>query len=255
MEAVAAGLHVISIADHDTTSGIGEALEAQKSYEIIVVPGVEISASHPEGEVHILGYWMDYDDPDFQAFLDKPRSSRMHRIVEMCQRLTDIGLEVQPEEVYEVKGGKEGVGRPHLAKVMVEKGYVNDMEEAFERYLRKGRPAYVKRVKYTTAQTIAMIHRCGGISVIAHPGLLQDDGLIDGLIEEGAMGIEVLCHEHDRAAVERYSEMADRHGLLKTGGSDYHGDLLEKPFHLGDLEVPYQFYLDLEEARRRLRRT
>jgi predicted metal-dependent phosphoesterase TrpH len=170
----------------------------------------------------------------------------------MCKRLTDIGLEVRPEEVFEVKGGKGAVGRPHLAKVMVEKGYVKDMEEAFQHYLTAGGPAYVKRVKNTTAQTIAMIHRCGGISVIAHPGLIPDAGLIDCLIEEGVMGIEVLCHEHDAAAVERYSEMADRHGLLKTGGSDYHGDLLEKPFRLGDLEVPYQFYLDLEEARERI---
>jgi len=253
-EAADAGLCVISIADHDTTSGIAEALEAQKSYNIIVVPGVEISASHQQGEAHVLGYWMDYEDPDFQAFLEKPRSSRTQRIVEMCTRLTDIGLQVRPEEVFEVKGGKEGVGRPHLAKVMVEKGYVKDMEEAFQRYLREGRPAYVKRVKNTTAQTIAMIHQHGGISVIAHPGLIQDAGLIDSLIGEGAMGIEVLCHEHDSAAVERYSEIADRHGLLKTGGSDYHGDLLEKPFRLGDLEVPYQLYLDLEEARERLRR-
>jgi predicted metal-dependent phosphoesterase TrpH len=136
---------------------------------------------------------------------------------------------------------------------MVQKGYVKDMEEAFQRYLTAGGLAYVKRVKNTTAQTIDMIHRCRGISVIAHPGLIQDAGLIDCLIQEGAMGIEVLCHEHDSAAVERWSEMADRHGLLKTGGSDYHGNVLDHTFRLGDLEVPYQFYLDLEEARKRLR--
>jgi len=251
-EAAAAGLRVISIADHDTTSGVAEAIKAQKSYDIIVVPGVEVSASHPKGEAHILGYWMDHDDPDFQAFLEKPRSSRTPRIVEMCKRLTDIGMEVRPEEVFEEKGGEGAVGRPHLAKVMVQKGYVKDMEEAFQRYLTAGCPAYVKRVKNTTAETIDMIHRYRGVSVIAHPGLIQDAGLIDCLIQEGAMGIEVLCHEHDSAAVERWSEMADRHGLLKTGGSDYHGDMLEKPFRLGDLEVPYQFYLDLEEARKRL---
>ena len=164
-EAAAAGLRVISIADHDTTSGIAEALEAQDSHDIIVVPGVEISASHPKGEAHVLGYWMDYDDPEFQAFLEKPRSSRTQRIIEMCKRLTDIGLEVHPEEVIEEKGGKDAVGRPHLAKVMVEKGYVKDMEEAFQRYLTAGGPAYVKRVKNTTAETIAMIHRCRGISL------------------------------------------------------------------------------------------
>ena len=184
------------------------------------MPGVEISASHPLGEAHILGYWMNYEDPEFQAFLERPRSSRASRIVEMCERLTDIGLNVRPEEVFEEKGGEGAVGRPHLAKVLLAKGYVKDMEEAFRRYLSKGCPAYVKRVKNSTVETLAMIHRCGGISVIAHPGLIKDPRIIDDLILEGAMGIEVLCHEHDSASVERFSEMADRYGLLKTGGSD-----------------------------------
>ncbi|MGW8323361.1 MAG: PHP domain-containing protein, partial [Thermodesulfobacteriota bacterium] len=132
------------------------------------------------------------------------------------------------------------------------KGYVRDIEEAFRGYLTKGAPAYVKRIKNSTAETIAAIHRCGGISVIAHPGLLKNPGLVDSLIQEGAMGIEVLCHEHDTAAVERYSEMADRNGLLKTGGSDYHGDMLEKSFLLGDLRVPYRFYLEMKEAKDRI---
>ena len=250
--AAEAGLSVISIADHDTTSGIAEALEAQESHGVIVVPGVEISASHPSGDAHILGYWMDHDDPVFQAFLKEPRSTRISRIVEMCKRLCDLGLEVRPEEVFEEAGGKEAVGRPHLAKVLVAKGYVKEMEEAFLRYLTEGAPAYVKRVKNTTDETIAMIHRCGGISVIAHPSLIRDPGLVDALIREGAMGIEVLCHEHDSAAVQKFSDMADRDGLLKTGGSDYHGDMLEKPFRLGDLRVPYRFYLELKDARDRL---
>lgn len=251
-EAAEAGLRVISITDHDTTSGIDEAMEAQKSHDMIVVPGVEISASHPLGEAHILGYWVGHDDPVLQAFLAKPRSTRTSRIVEMCGRLCDLGLEVRPEEVFEVAGGKEAVGRPHLAKVLVAKGYVKEMEEAFRRYLREGSPAYVKRLKNKTDETIALIHRCGGISVIAHPGLLGDPGIVDSLIREGAMGIEVLCHEHDSADAERFSEMADRHGLLKTGGSDYHGDMLEKPFRLGELQVPYRFYLELKQARDRL---
>jgi predicted metal-dependent phosphoesterase TrpH len=251
-EARQAGLGVISVADHDTTSGVPEALEAQEGNDIIVVPGVEISASHPSGEAHILGYWMDYEDPAFQAFLARPRSTRSPRIVEMCKCLRGLGLEVEAEEVFEEAGGKEAVGRPHLAKVLVAKGYVKDMEEAFRGYLTKGAPAYVKRIKNSTAETIATIHRFGGISVIAHPGLLKDPGLVDSLIREGAMGIEVLCHEHDSAAAERYSEMAESKGLLKTGGSDYHGDMLEKSFRLGDLQVPYSFYLELKAAKARI---
>ena len=250
-EAARAGLRVLSITDHDTMSGVAEAVAAQDTYDVIVVPGVEISASHPSGEVHILGYWVDPADPAFQAFLERPRSTRAPRIIEMCERLRGIGLEVRPEEVFEEAGGRDAVGRPHLARVLLAKGYVSDMEEAFRNYLKEGTPGYVKRAKNTTADTIAMIHRCGGISVIAHPGLLKDPGLVDHLIQEGAMGIEVLCHEHDDDAVKRYSELADRNGLLKTGGSDYHGDMLERPYRLGDLKVPYPFYLELKEARDR----
>jgi predicted metal-dependent phosphoesterase TrpH len=194
---------------------------------------------------------MDCDDPAFQAFLEKPRSARGPRIVEMCKRLRGHGLDVQPEEVFEEAGGTESVGRPHLARVLLARGYVQGMEEAFSKYLGRGCPGYVKRIKNKTSETIAMIHRTGGISVIAHPGLLRDPGIVDSLIEEGAMGIEVLCHDHDEEAVKRYSELADRKGLLKTGGSDYHGDMLEKSFRLGDLKVPYQFYLDLQAARDR----
>lgn len=251
-EAARAGLRVLSIADHDTMSGVPEALAAQSAHDVLVVPGVEVSAEHPWGEVHILGYWVEPDDPVFEEFLERPRSARAPRIIEMCKRLDAMGLDVRPEEVFEEAGGRETVGRPHLAKVLLRKGYVGGMDEAFRKYLRKGTPGYVKRFKHGTAETIAMIHRCGGVSVIAHPGLCRDPELVDSLIAEGAMGIEVLCHEHDAETVKKYSELADRHGLLKTGGSDYHGEMLEKPFRLGDLRVPYSFYLELIEARNRI---
>ncbi len=253
-EAEEGGLSVIAIADHDTTAGVAEALEAQADHDVTVVQAVEISATHPLGEVHVLGYWVDFHDPGFQAFLERPRSGRRPRIVEMCRRLQGIGVDVQPEEVFQEAGGADSVGRPHLARVLLRKGVVGEMEEAFQKYLRRGAPGYVKRIKNGTAETIAMIHRVGGVSVIAHPGLLKDPGLCERLIEEGAMGLEVLCHEHDAEAVERFSNLADRNGLLKTGGSDYHGDMLEKPFRLGDLRVPYPYYLDLKEAKDRVGR-
>ena len=252
-EAAGAGLSVVAIADHDTMRGVPEALGAQEEHGVVVVPAVEMSASHPLGEPHILGYWIDHDDPVFQAFLERPRSSRIPRIIEMCKRLRDLGLEVRPEEVFEEAGGADAVGRPHLARVLIAKGYVRDVEEAFQRYLKQGAPAYAERVRNGTRETLDMIRRCGGVSVIAHPGLIRDPELLDCLIREGAMGIEVLCHEHNGEAVERYSRLADRHGLIKTGGSDYHGDMLGQPFRLGDLQVPYPFYLDLKEARDRIR--
>lgn len=252
-ESADAGLRVIAIADHDTTDGISEALEAQDRYGIVVIPGVEVSASDPMGEVHILGYWMDYEDAAFRAFLNKPCSARPDRIAEMCETLTGLGLPIEPAEVFALAGQSGSVGRAHLARVMLEKGYVGNMDEAFDRYLSNGAPAYVKRFKNSTGETISMIHECGGISVLAHPGLIHNPELITRLIEQGVKGIEVFCHDHDPQQTEAFSRMAQEHGLLITGGSDYHGAMLEKTFKLGDLKVPYSCYEKLKEARDRIR--
>ncbi len=250
-EAAEAGLKVIAIADHDTTDGLADALKVQKQYDITIIPAVEVSAADPKGEVHILGYWMNYEDPSFQNFLLKPRAARPDRIIEMCRKLTDIGLSVHPEEVFEKAGNRDAVGRPHLARVLLEKGYIKDMDEAFDRYLTEGCPAYVKRFKNTVDETLKMIHKSGGISVIAHPVLIKNQDIILELIEKGAMGMEVFCHDHDEKTTQKYVAMAENHGLLMTGGSDYHGEMLEKSFRLGDLKVPYELYLRLKEAKKR----
>ncbi len=249
-EAVEAGLAVISIADHDTTSGVKEAIETQTGNDIIIIPGVEVSATDPRGDAHILGYWIDFaEGSPFQAFLQEPFSSRPSRIIEMCRKLTDLGLPVTPEEVTEEAGGKGSIGRPHLARVMLKKGYIEDMEEAFQRYLTRGKPAYVERFKNTAAETISRIHECGGISVIAHPGLIDDPQLVPALIEQGIMGLEAYCHEHDQDMVDKLLQLAEQHNLLVTGGSDYHGEMLDQTFKLGDLQVPYECYEELTKAR------
>lgn len=251
-EARSAGLAVIALADHDTTDGVAEAVEAGRRLGVEVVPGVEISAEDPRGDIHILGYWMDYASPDFQAFLARPRSARPARIAEMCARLAALGMPVTPEEVQAVAGNASSVGRPHLARVLLDKGYVRSMEDAFRLYLREGCPAYVKRFKNPTGESIERIHASGGVSVIAHPGLVADPSLVDTLIAQGAMGIEVYCHTHGPAATRRFLALARRHGLLVTGGSDYHGAMLEKSFRLGDLKVPYACHERLKAAKERI---
>ncbi|MEW6440324.1 MAG: PHP domain-containing protein [bacterium] len=251
-EAHAAGLAVISITDHDTTAGLQEAVRTARARQIVLVPGVEISATHPAGEAHILGYWVDYEDAAFQEFLSSPLSTRSPRIAEMCKLLDALGLPVDPEEVFREAEEAASVGRPHIARVMLRKGYVTTMDEAFDRFLGEGQPAYVKRFKNTTADTIAMIHASKGVSVIAHPGLIRNPALITSLIREGVMGIEVYCHDHDPEKVRVLAALAEEHGLVVTGGSDYHGKMLEKTFRLGDLRVPYACYSRLEEARERL---
>ena len=251
-EAHDAGLKVIALADHDTTDGVAEAVQAGERYGVVVVPGVEISAEHPLGDVHILGYWMDYASAAFQTFLRRPRSARPARIAEMCAKLTALGLPVTPEEVRIVAGEASSVGRPHLARVLLEKGYVQNMEDAFRLYLREGCPAYVKRFKNPAEESIEHIHASGGISVIAHPGLIKEPSLVDTLIGQGVMGIEVYCHTHNGTMTERFLALARRHRLLVTGGSDYHGDMLEQTFRLGDLKVSYACYEELKAAKQRM---
>jgi predicted metal-dependent phosphoesterase TrpH len=253
-EAASRGLTVISITDHDTTDGLEEAIEAGRRHGIVVIPGVEISSADPREEVHLLGYYMDYHAAQFQAFLEAPRVSRVARIRRMCERLAACGVQVSPDEVLEEAGGSDSVGRPHLARVMVKKGYVSSMDEAFERFLGDGAPGYVKRSKNSVDETIEAIHRHGGISVIAHPGLFKNQDMVGHLIAKGVMGIEAYCHEHTTDMVERYLEIAAKAKLLVTGGSDYHGAMLEKSFRLGDLEVPERCYWALEGAYRGMAR-
>jgi len=251
--AAQAELGVIAIADHDSTDGLAEALVTAGSCGIQVVPAVEISATDPLGEVHILGYWIDYQEPGFQEFLSLPRSTRPHRIAEMCGRLSELGLPVDPQEVFALAGEEGSVGRGHLARVMIRKGYVRDFEEAFQGYLSHHAPAYVKRFKNSAADTISAIHRAGGVSVVAHPGLIENPDLVEILIARGVMGVEAYCHVHDPEQTQGYLCLARDHGLLVTGGSDYHGEGAGQSFRLGDLQVPYACYLKLREARDRLR--
>ncbi len=251
-EAASRGLEVISITDHDTTDGVEEAIEAGRRYGVVVIPGVEISSTDPREEVHLLGYYIDFRNPAFQEFLRQPQGSRIKRIQDMCEQLARCGIRITPEEVLEEAENSHSVGRPHVAKVLLRKGYVASMDEAFDRFLREGAPGYVKRSKNSVDATLNVIHNHGGISVIAHPGLFEDQGIVDYLVKKGVMGIEVYCHEHTPSMVEHYLEIAHRENLIVTGGSDYHGTMLEKSFRLGDLKVPESCYHSLERAYRRM---
>jgi predicted metal-dependent phosphoesterase TrpH len=221
------GLKAIAITDHDTVDGIAEALKAGNKTGVEVVPGVEISVDHI-GEIHILGYYIDYESPEFMEKMAMLQQYRNMRNLQMIEKLRRLGFNLTMEEV-ELEAGNGLVGRPHFAAVMVNKGYVKNFNEAFERYIGAGRPAYVKKEKLTPREGIEMIAVAGGIPVLAHPKYVKLNGYdgLESLIKElkgyGLRGIEAIYTKHTAEETRRFCKMAKRTGLLITGGSDFHG--------------------------------
>lgn len=252
------GVKALAITDHDTLDGLKEAIEAGVRYGVEIVPGLEISAEYSPGTMHILGYFIDLGSTQLQEQLNRLRAARDERNPRIVERLCALGMELSLEEVVEASGGKV-IGRPHFARVMVEKGYVESADEAFQKYLRKGAPAYVEKVRLHPRLALEAIHCAGGVAVLAHPYQLRvDDTETERVVEEmkeyGLDGIEVIYSRHNAKQVEYYSKLAARYDLLITGGSDFHG--LTKPdieigVGLGQLCVPEHLLDALKEHSRK----
>ena len=221
--AVERGLEVISITDHDSVGGVDEALAAAASGgRITVVPGVEINTDLSTGELHVLGYFIDYKDGDLVAALAKIRESRVGRAQKMLAKLQELGMPLEWQRVMDLARG-ESICRPHIAQAMLEKGYISDEREAFERYIGRDCPAYIGREKVGPADAVRIVKKAGGIPVLAHPADIVDvDNLIVDLKVAGLVGIEAYYGQYNGKAVRRILGLAKRHGLLTTGGSDYH---------------------------------
>ena len=220
------GLQVASITDHDTTDGLDEAVAAASHYpELLLVPGIEISADHPsgQGDVHILGYFIDRRHAGLQVRLHQLQSEREDRGKHMVERLTEIGLPLDWERVVEI-AGEGSVGRPHIAQAMVEKGYIASVKEAFDGYLNDDGKAYVDRARISIEETVALISDAGGVAVLAHPMYVHEfEALLPHLAEIGMAGMEVHYSEFGSEDQARLARLADANGLLPCGGSDYHG--------------------------------
>jgi predicted metal-dependent phosphoesterase TrpH len=221
--AVQRGVRVLAVTDHDSTDGLVEAMEeAAQHPPLTIVPGLEINCDIPGTEIHVLGYFIDWQAPWFQEFLQEQRTERTARVYRMAERLAELGMPIDPAEVFRVAG--EGApGRPHVAQVMVRRGYVGSVREAFDRYLKATGPANVPRKRLSPRDAVAVIRRAGGVPVVAHPGLASRDDLIPELVDAGLMGIEAYYAEHSPAQTASYLDLCRRLGLVATGGSDYHG--------------------------------
>ena len=222
------GLSAIALTDHDTVGGVAPAQERGKSLSVEVVPAVELGASlDGVGEIHLLGYFIDLKNKtlrDRLAWLRDERRSRGRKIVE---RLNDMGVSISVEQVVGIAQGGS-VGRPHIARALVENGHVASMKEAFEHYLKSTGPAYVKRELLNAGDAIRLVRGAGGVAVLAHPCTLgRKDGdlptIIRSLMAHGLRGIEVFYSQHTLEQVQHYEALAQRFGLLVTGGSDFHG--------------------------------
>lgn len=221
--AVRRGLSGISITDHDTVSGIERCIKHAEKYEdFVIIPGIELSCDFDNTEVHILGYYINYKSREIVDLMEKLSRHRLNRGKKMVENLRRHGLDITFKEVQRVAG--DGViGRPHIAKVLEDKGYVNNMDEAFEKYIGNECFAYVKRYKLSVKEAINLIHNIGGTSVLAHPGMIGNDNIVRLIINEGIDGIETIHPKHSQNDRIKYEEIANKNELIETGGSDFHG--------------------------------
>jgi predicted metal-dependent phosphoesterase TrpH len=253
------GLRALALTDHDCVDGLEEAVTAGKRAGVEVIPGVEISAEFPYGTMHIVGLFVNRTHPTLLQKLSGLQEARRLRNPKIVERLQALGLDIRYDEVVAASGGGQ-VGRPHFARVLMQKGYVKSIEEAFERYLKKGAPGYVEKARLLPEESISLIHLAGGVAVLAHPFTLRiPDGelrpLFDRLVKAGLDGVEVQYSKHTPDQTALYGGLAKQFGIVAAGGSDFHGankPTIDLGVGMGDLHIPYSV---LEALQKRVNKT
>jgi 3',5'-nucleoside bisphosphate phosphatase len=231
-------LDVIGITDHDTAAGVREALAYRASEGLEIIPGIEVSSSVGDRELHMLGYFIDPHAVSLRRFEQERRALRVARLEKIVAQLRAAGMNVTLEDVHAQPGGDGAPGRPHVARALVKKGYAKTMGEVFDRILSKHGPGHVPVEKPEAAEAVKLIREAGGVPVVAHAALDKLDPFLDELVEKGIAGIEVWHPDHDAAARARYEEYARAKGLVMTGGSDYHGEGRKDGGSLGGTPCP-----------------
>lgn len=235
--AVAAGLDAVALTDHDTVAGCASMAAACAVRGLEFIPGSELTADLDGREFHVLGYWLDTGSALLQARLAEFQAARTQRIHDMVDRLNRKGIGLTAEAVFAVANCRSP-GRPHVARALVEAGHCRSYDDAFDRFLKKGRPAWVPKVALGMAETLQLIHAAGGAAVLAHPGLYRSDPLIPAIAALGLDGLECWHTRHSATASESYARTAERLGLVATGGSDCHGMAKGEPL-IGRIRLPY----------------
>lgn len=251
-------LTVIAITDHDTTDGIAEAQAASRISEShlhdpMIVPGIELSAEDSGGDVHMLGYWLNIEDAELQTTLARFRQDRADRAKRIVENLERLGMPIRYERVLEIAAvsGKRGgaIGRPHIARAMIEAGYADSITDAFNRWLSPGMPAYVARERLSPEGAIALIHRSGGAAVMAHPAKVPEyRAMVIRLVEAGLDGVEVVHPANDANTRLELRGLAAIYGLITTGGSDFHGRGENGEISLGQYNPPPDTWRALQAA-------
>ncbi len=222
------GLSAVAVTDHDTVAGIPEALALGAKSGIEVLPGVELSVVSPQGTMHMLGFLFDVESPELVSALKLVQEARAARNPKILKRLQELGYPLSEGELREIAGTGQ-VGRPHIARAMVAKGYVRSVSQAFDKFLKKNAPAYVPKSILSPREAVDVIHKAGGVAVLAHPISLDFgtfdrlEQLIDGLVRDGIDGIECFYSEHTKELTDFCLKICRRRDLVVTGGSDYHG--------------------------------
>lgn len=245
------GLAAVALTDHDTVEGCARMGIACEQISIEFVTGTELTAELNGNELHLIGYFIDVNNPRLLLEVGKFQAVRQERIREMVARLNELDIPLQADSVFAIANCRSP-GRPHVGRALVQGGFCATLDEAFDRFLKKHRPAWVPKFKISALDAIALIHQAGGVAVMAHPGLNRTDDVIPELVSAGLDGLECYHTKHSPATVEHYVALAEKHCLLVTGGSDCHGLNKGKPL-IGSIKLPYQHVRELKERAHEIR--
>ncbi len=240
------GLSALSLTDHDTVEGCARMAAACAAAGVEFITGAELTAEWQGHELHLLGYCFDLENQELLAEMHRCQTVRQDRIREMVARLNQQDVPLEAEAVFALANCRSP-GRPHVARALVQAGLCRSLDEAFERFLKSNRSAWVPKRKMSAPQAIALIHQAGGLAVLAHPGLNRADELIPELAAAGMDGLECFHTKHKKSGVQQFLQAAERHHLLVTGGSDCHGMNKGKPL-IGSIKLPYEHVAALKAS-------